>query len=57
MQFRRALSLRPDYAEAHYNLGNALLDLGRTDEAIRHFQEAVAFKPDSPRPTTISVRR
>ena len=28
-QFRRALTLRPGYADAHYNLGNVLLDQGR----------------------------
>jgi protein O-mannosyl-transferase len=31
---------------AHFNLGNALEKMGRTDEAITHFQEALQIKPD-----------
>ena len=27
--YRQAISLKPDYAEAHYNLGVAIQDLGR----------------------------
>ena len=30
--FRQAIALKPDYAEAHYNLGNTLKELGRLDE-------------------------
>src|SRR5439155_26269797 len=32
-------------AEVHNNLGIALLEIGRTDEAIRAFQAAVALAP------------
>ena len=32
--YRRALELRPDYAEAHNNLGNALRNQGKLDEAV-----------------------
>lgn len=32
--FRAAIRLRPDHARAHNNLGNVLLEMGRTDEAI-----------------------
>ncbi|MDB4285337.1 tetratricopeptide repeat protein [bacterium] len=38
--YRRALDIRPPYAEAHTNLGNLLLRQGRFDEAIFHLQEA-----------------
>jgi tetratricopeptide (TPR) repeat protein len=31
---RRALELKPDFAEAHSNLGNALNEQGKPDEAI-----------------------
>ncbi len=30
----KALALRPNYAEAHNDLGNALKDLGKLDEAV-----------------------
>jgi tetratricopeptide (TPR) repeat protein len=33
-------------AIAHNNLGNALLQKGRVDEAITHFQEVLRIKPD-----------
>ena len=29
----KALAMRPDYAEAHNNLGNALRELGKVDDA------------------------
>jgi Flp pilus assembly protein TadD len=38
--------LDPDYAEAHSNLGNALQELGRLDEAESSFKQAIALKPD-----------
>ena len=33
-------------AEAHYNLGNALKDQDRLDEAVARYQRALALKPD-----------
>jgi protein O-GlcNAc transferase len=42
----RLIALRPDYAEARLTLGHALLDLGRSDEALRAFRGAVGLKPD-----------
>ena len=44
--FRRALELKPDYAEAHYNLGNALKDQGKLDEAVACYRRALELKPD-----------
>ena len=45
-QYEEAIRLKPDNANAHNNLGNALRRKGRTGEAIRHFQEALRLKPD-----------
>jgi Flp pilus assembly protein TadD len=45
-EFRLALKLRPDFVEAHNNLGNALGALGRFDEAISSYDRALALKPD-----------
>ena len=44
--YRRALELKPDYAEAHSNLGIALKDQGKLDEAIACYRRALELKPD-----------
>jgi predicted O-linked N-acetylglucosamine transferase (SPINDLY family) len=44
--YRRALELKPDYAEAHNNLGVALKDQGRLDEAVACYRRALELKPD-----------
>ncbi len=44
--YRRALQLKPDYAEAHSNLGNALKDQGKLDEAVACYRRALQLKPD-----------
>ena len=46
MQLQQALAIMPDFAEAHNNLGNVLLQRGKTDGAMAHFQKALAFQPD-----------
>ena len=37
--YRKALEIKPGYAEAHVNLGNAMAARGRMDEAIEHYRE------------------
>ena len=44
--YHRALELKPDYAEAHFNLGVALNDQGKLDEAVACWCRAVELKPD-----------
>ena len=44
--YRRALELKPDYAVAHNNLGNALKDQGKLDEAAACYRRALELKPD-----------
>jgi tetratricopeptide (TPR) repeat protein len=44
---RKALALQPQMAIAHAWLGLALLNLGRTDEAIVSLRQAVALEPGS----------
>src|SRR4030095_318651 len=45
-QFKAALQLRPDYAEAHNDLGLSLAALKRYDEAIACLREAVRYQPN-----------
>jgi tetratricopeptide (TPR) repeat protein len=44
--YREALSLDPNFAEAHTGLGNVLRRLGRDKEALGHLQAGVRYKPD-----------
>ena len=40
------VTLSPQDAEAHYNLGNTLKELERLDEALASYIQAIALKPD-----------
>jgi len=46
---QRAIALRPNYAEAHNNLGNALRDNGQLDEAVAACRQAIALRPNYPK--------
>ena len=43
---RQALIERPDYAEAHYNLGNTLYHADRKQEAMASFLMAIQLLPE-----------
>ena len=38
--------MKPDYAEAHNNLGNAFKEQGKLDEAVACYRRALELKPD-----------
>ena len=40
------MEIKPGYAEARNNLGNALLQKGKVDDAIASYQKALELKPD-----------
>jgi len=44
--YRNTVSLKPDFAEAHNNLGAALQDLGKPVDALTAHKRATALKPD-----------
>ena len=44
--YENALSIKPDYVEAHYNLGLSHHRLGQLDAAVRSYKKVVAIKPD-----------
>src|ERR1041384_7155871 len=41
----QALPLRPDFADAHNNLGNALRGLNKLEEATACYEQALRLKP------------
>jgi tetratricopeptide (TPR) repeat protein len=43
--YRRVIELEPEWVEAHINLGVALYQMGRTDEARTAFRTAVEIDP------------
>ena len=45
---RRAVACRPDHAASLINLGNALTEQGRFDDAITQFRRALAVRPGDP---------
>jgi protein O-mannosyl-transferase len=46
-EYETALRIKPDYEEAHYNLGIALAKIpGRLPDAISHFESALRIKPN-----------
>lgn len=46
-QLKEAVRIRPDSAVAHNNLGAALANLGRYDEAEKEFRQAIELAPQN----------
>jgi tetratricopeptide (TPR) repeat protein len=44
--YRQVLGLRPDYADAHYNLGNALREQGALADALAHYGRTLVLEPN-----------
>ena len=44
--YEQALRIKPDYAEAHNNLGIALAQTGKIEDAIGQYEQALRIKPD-----------
>jgi Flp pilus assembly protein TadD len=47
--FREAIDMDPSLAEAHFNLGLALDEMGEHQEASAHFRKAKELAPDNPK--------
>ena len=44
--YKQALKIKPDYAEAYYNMSVALNDKGDPEAAIESYKQALKIKPD-----------
>ena len=44
--YKKLISLKPDYAEAHANLGNSYKELKMYDEALASYSHALFFNPN-----------
>ena len=44
--YNKALYIKPNYAEAHYNIGVTLQQQGKLDEAIEAYNKALYIKPN-----------
>src|SRR3982074_1954592 len=51
-QFRAAITSSPGYAAAHFQLGLALRQQGKSEEAQEEFQKAVRLDPSLPPPAS-----
>ena len=47
-QFKKAIDIRPDFYEAYNNLGLAISDQGRREEAVTAFKKALELSPEAP---------
>ena len=45
-QYRKAVEVKPDFPDAHYNLGIAFIQKGQINDAVAEFQEAVHLNPN-----------
>ena len=39
--YKKALSVKPDYAEAHNNMGNTLREIGKLEKAMEEYKKAL----------------
>ena len=44
--YNKALAIKPDYAEAFYNMGVILQEQGKLEETVEAYNKALAIKPD-----------
>jgi len=44
--FEKAVNIKPDYAEGHFNLGITLKELNQLDAAAESYERAISIKPD-----------
>ena len=46
MHYEQALTIKPEYAEAHYNLAGTLQELGKLEAAVKSYEKSLTIKPN-----------
>ena len=46
MLFKKAIQIKPDFVEAHYNLGIILYELGEYQQAVNSYENAIKIQPN-----------
>lgn len=44
-EFKTAIMINPNYADAYHNLGNTYRSMGRTDDALKQYENALKINP------------
>lgn len=44
-EFKKAIKLLPDYADAYHNLANTYFKMGKVEEALKNYQKAIKYNP------------
>jgi len=45
--YEKALSIKSNYAKAHYNLGGALQELNKLHDSVKSYENAIALEPEN----------
>ena len=45
--YKKAIAIKSDYADAYFNMANALREQGKLEESIVAYNKALAIKPDN----------
>ena len=45
--YEKAISIKPDYAKAHYNLGGALQELHKLYDSAKSYENTIALEPEN----------
>lgn len=45
-EFKKAIEIKPDYADAYHNLANTYQEMGKTSEAMENYQKAAYYNPN-----------
>ena len=45
--YQKAISIKPDYAKAHYNLGSVFQELGKLHASVKSYKNSIALEPEN----------